>query len=489
MVSLAHLNALYAAACLQATAATDHPTPALSWSPFNTFRLQILAGKMYQSTYEEGVDAVVNSGMRDAGYEVIGTLCTGFVGRDSNGKLLENRTLWPTGLKAFGEYVHSKGMKFSAYTGAALHGCCGAKFGSKGYEAIDMATFAEWGADAVAVDYCGGDVYHVRDEYQKYVDGIAKSSNPDMKLSVFNLGLGRAWTWAPQMGAPNWRFTSDIANSWRSTKHRIGVLDMVDVAESIPDLNKHTGPSTGSYAMYDQLVVGVPPGNPAPEEPGMTLTEQQSQFSMWCMFRAPLIAGNDVRNMNSDVKAILLNPETIAVNQDLGEEFARRIDVGHQPWRGDLHANVLAPSEMQWARRLANGDVAVLVLNRDDSKTQKATVHFGDFLDGMPGGKYRVRDLQARRDLGEHCENIGISLAPHQTAFLRLSLVDAECAPAPSPTPPSGGCESKLRSLCKSEMTVTSRCEQCAQSHENELRKAGCTTPMVKAICTPGSFV
>lgn len=148
------------------------------------------------------------------------------------------------------------------------------------------------------------------------------------------------------------------------------------------------------------------------------------------MFSSPLWAGNDIREHNKDIDAILLNPETIAVNQDQIGETAWRIDVGRQPWRSDLRANTQSPSLMQWARNLGNGDIAVLVLNRDDSKTQPFELHFADFLDGMPGGKYRVRDLQKRKDIGEHCENISSKLAPHETAFLRLTLVEAECAPS-----------------------------------------------------------
>lgn len=189
---------------------------------------------------------------------------------------MENTTLWPTGMRSFAKFVHSRGMKLGVYTGAAVHGCCNGELGSKGYEDIDMQTFAEWGADAVAVDFCGaGDAkYRVRDEYQKYADAIAKSSNPNMKLNIFNLGFGRAWTWAPQVGASMFRVTADIGNSWYTQAKGIheGVMQVVDVMRNIPDLDKHTGTATGSYPMYGQLAVGVRPGRPGPAETGLTLT-------------------------------------------------------------------------------------------------------------------------------------------------------------------------------------------------------------------------
>ena len=161
----------------------------------------------------------------------------------------------------------------------------------------------------------------------------------------------------------------------------------------------------------------------------MTLIEAQSHFSMWCMFQSPLVATNDVRLGDKDIDAILINPETIGVNQDALGAPPFRIDVGHQPWRGDLRANPREASVMQWARRLANGDVAVLVLNRDDKKTQDVTLYFADFLDGQPGGKYAVRDIQARKSYGQVCEKLGpFPVEPHQTMFARLTPVDSPCA-------------------------------------------------------------
>lgn len=182
--------------------------------------------------------------------------------------------------------------------------------------------------------------------------------------------------------------------------------------------------------MYGQMAVGVPADHPTKGDPGLTLTEAQAHFSMWCMFPSALLATNDVRKRDKDIEAILLNPETIAVNQDPLGKAAWRIDVGYQPWRRASNTNA-----MQWARHLTNGDVAALILNRGDEQTQQTTLHFADFLDGVAGGKYRVRDLQARKDLGEHCGQVDFELAPHQTAFVRLKLLDASCTPSPSPSP------------------------------------------------------
>jgi alpha-galactosidase len=85
--------------------------------------------------------------------------------------------------------------------------------------------------------------------------------------------------------------------------------------------------------------------------------QAQSTFSLWSMFSSMLMATNDVRSRNTDIEAILLNKEVIRVNQD--------------PW--GVSAVRISPSGQcggqQWARQLSNGDVGVLVLNRDDTVT------------------------------------------------------------------------------------------------------------------------
>mgnify|MGYP003303860707 CR=1 FL=1 len=52
------------------------------------------------------------------------------------------------------------------------------------------------------------------------------------------------------------------------------------------------------------------------------------------------------------------------------------------------------PTQLQWARHLANGDVAALILNRDNA-TQHAALKFADFLPGVAGGTVSYSDAQA----------------------------------------------------------------------------------------------
>ena len=144
----------------------------------------------------------------------------------------------------------------------------------------------------------------------------------------------------------------------------------------------------------------VPKNGPTVGDPGLRLVEAHAHFSMWCMFSSPLCATHHVRVRDPEVETIVLNPETIAINLDLAGDVARRINVGVQPWRGDLSGDARVPRVVQWARALYNGDTALLVLNRGPdgscgrepaerglitaNETVSVTAYFADFLDGVP---------------------------------------------------------------------------------------------------------
>jgi alpha-galactosidase len=66
----------------------------------------------------------------------------------------------------------------------------------------------------------------------------------------------------------------------------------------------------------------------------MTYNQYVAHFSLWALLNAPLIAGNDVRTMNDSTRAILLNKEVIAVDQDffLHQGFRLRNDGAQQVW-------------------------------------------------------------------------------------------------------------------------------------------------------------
>lgn len=70
--------------------------------------------------------------------------------RDRRGKLQPDATRFPSGIKALGDYVHSKGLKFGIYEDYGNYTCAGYP-GILGHLKEDADTFESWGVDYVKV--------------------------------------------------------------------------------------------------------------------------------------------------------------------------------------------------------------------------------------------------------------------------------------------------------------------------------------------------
>ena len=116
-----------------------------------------------------------------------------------------------------------------------------------------------------------------------------------MALGMCNLGAGRAYSWAPAMSVnltartpghgswvPHMRLTADIGNYWSgSIPPTMSILSTVDEIQAIDDLWDYgMGNRSGTYPNYGQIPVGVPPGHPTSGDPGLSLVEAQSTFSL-----------------------------------------------------------------------------------------------------------------------------------------------------------------------------------------------------------------
>jgi alpha-galactosidase len=267
-------------------------------------------------------------------------------------------------------------------------------YGSEGHEQQDMDTFAAWGFDAVKIDYCGGRSENLdpATEYGKYRYAIDhNSSGRPMLLNICDGITGAsntAWKWAPGIGQ-SWR-TSDDEDRW-ATGPPYGVLNSLDGNNRHPEAN---GPN--HWNDPDYLL---------PELHGLSLAESRSQFSLWCMMSAPLIAGNDLRGMAYEIKQMLLNRELIAVDQD---------PAGIQ---GTPVAEDVTGLQV-WSKRLSlSGSRAVALFNRTED-VARMTVRFADC--GI-AGQIRVRDLWEHANMGTFTGSYSADVEPHATVVLRLT--------------------------------------------------------------------
>lgn len=360
------------------------PTPPMGWNSWNRFACHIS-----EQTIRATADAMVSSGMRDAGYRyvVIDDCWQG--PRDEAGFITADAQAFPAGMKALADYIHARGLKFGIYSDAGSKTCAG-RPGSQGHEYQDAKTYASWGVDYLKYDWCSTGSRNAEEAYALMSDAL-RSTGRDIVFSLCEWGTAQPWLWAAKLGN-QWRTTGDITDAW-SGKHgySLGLTDIVDLNEP---LWPFAGP--GHWNDPDMLEVG---------NGGMTDSEYRAHFSLWAMMAAPLIAGNDIATMPPATAAILLNREVIAVDQDpLGH-------AGQRVWRsGDREA---------WVRPLAGGRRAVLLFNRGATAAPIAVDRSAlDYPDGM---KLGVRDLWAHRDLPASRSGIRMTVASHGVTMLLLT--------------------------------------------------------------------
>ena len=338
--------------------------PPMGWNSWNHFGCNVNE-KMLRDT----ADALASSGMRDAGYKYLVVDDCWHGERDAHGDIQPDAQRFPSGIRALADYVHGKGLKFGIYSDAGTKTCAG-RPGSRGYEYQDAAQYARWGVDYLKFDWCSTGTQNAEASYATMRAALNHTGRP-IVFSLCEWGTAKPWLWAGDGIGNLWRTTGDITDQWSGKKgYSNGVLTIVDLNEP---LYSYAGP--GHWNDPDMLEVG---------NGGMTTDEYRAHFSLWAMMAAPLIAGNDVAHMSAQTRDILMNKDVIAVDQDPLGHAGRRVRR-----EGDLEV---------WSRELANGDRAVLLLNRGAAAS---AMHFTVAEVGLPEAlELHARDLWSGRDLG-----------------------------------------------------------------------------------------
>ncbi len=367
-------------------------TPPMGWNSWNKFGCNV-SEKLLMET----ADALVASGMKEAGYQYIVIDDCWQVGRDDKGNILADTKNFPNGIKSLADYIHSKGLKLGIYSCAGSLTCQG-KPGSRGYQFQDARQYAKWGVDYLKYDWCSNEGQNAEAAYRTMSDALKACGRP-IVFSICEWGESQPWKWAKGVGHL-WRTTADIRDCYRCKFDwgGVGVLDIIDV---LADLYPYAGP--GHWNDAEMLEIG---------NGGMTHDEYVTHFSMWAMLAAPLMAGNDLRSIDKDTREILTNKEVIAVDQDsLGEQARRFMDMGEQEI---------------WAKPLANGELAVCFLNRTDNvwnlnyDWKKQTIYYATQVN-IHKKEYTVRDLWKHKEIGTTASNTHATIPAHGILMVRLS--------------------------------------------------------------------
>jgi alpha-galactosidase len=365
------------------------PTPPMGWNSWNHF-----ADKVNDADVRAAADALVSTGMRDAGYIYVNIDDTWQGKRDAGGVMHPNEKF--PDMKALAQYVHSKGLKIGIYSSPGPT-TCGNYAGSEGHEVQDAKTYAEWGIDFLKYDMCsfGPEVRkhqaeHPEDPdagkkmmiaaYRKMGDALKATGRP-IVYSLCQYGVDDVWEWGPSVGASMWRTTDDI----NDTYERMALIGFNQAG-----LSKYAGP--GRWNDPDMLEVG---------NGKMTNDEYKMHMSLWALLASPLLAGNDLSRMSDADTQILMNKDVIAIDQDaLGKQGDRLYP------RGDFDI---------WTKQLSDGRIAVGMFNRAwgprDIKFNLADIGF------KTGGN--VRDVWQGKDLG-HKSGIFTSYVPKHGVTLLI---------------------------------------------------------------------
>ena len=355
-------------------------TPPMGWNSFNHFGCAI-----NEALVRETADAMVASGMQAVGYQyVIIDDCWMAPTRDANGNLQGDPKKFPNGMKAVADYIHTKGLKFGLYLDRGTK-TCGGYPGSYGYEVQDANQLASWGVDYVKYDNCAvvGKLYA---DYTKMHEALVATGRP----IVFSMcSWGFPGILVPQLDiAQLWRTSSDIKDNW-DRMIQIGEANNIYAAYAEP----------GHWNDPDMLEVG---------NGGMTDIEYRTHFTMWAFMAAPLIAGNDLQNMDEATKLILTAPEVIAIDQD---------PLGIQ---GTLVSNLSSSNGLEvWSKMLSGSNTrAMMFLNRT-TQAARIVAYWNEI--GLPIGSATVRDLWEQKDLGVYNYGYIANVPAHGVVLLKVS--------------------------------------------------------------------
>ncbi|KAH7397159.1 glycoside hydrolase superfamily [Pyrenochaeta sp. MPI-SDFR-AT-0127] len=373
------------------------PTPPMGWNSYNTWSCSPSEAKIKQST-----QGLIDLGLDKLGYKFVTVDC-GWPSRDrdANGKLQWNSTLFPSGGKALGDYIHGLGLDFGLYSGAGYLQCGSSDLpASLGFEKLDAESFAEWGGDSLKYDNCYATSKTVMVDSSsaeaqsparfQHMAAELDAVNRDIQYFLCQWGIGTdVGDWSAKIGN-TWRISNDIYNAWRSIWR---------ITNQVVPYFKHT--TVGAFADMDMLIVGLN---------ALSAEEERFHFGMWAINKSPLIIGAalDSARLSKTSLEIMSNKEVIAINQDplaKQSQLVRRYTVEEWDiWQGEL-----------------SGSRQVLGIANWKNSSQSVTFD----LASLGIASAQARNVWAAKDLGVISGSQKLDLAGHELRILVLSNIVA----------------------------------------------------------------
>ena len=397
---------IIALAAILASSCCERPQgvkpPLMGWSSWNAYMVDIS-----DSIITHQADLMVEKGLKDAGYRNV-NIDDGFFGyRDERGYMVphpERFPKGPEGMRALVDHIHSLGLKAGIYSDAGDN-TCGSSYnhdlnglgaGLYGHDVVDAERyFNEWDFDFIKLDYCGGqnlklDPEERYREIRRVIDSVATRH---IRINVCRWNF--PGTWVNGIG-DSWRISADIRPVWKSIKYIVG-----------KNLYLSAYAGNGNYNDMDMLAVGynIKPSPFWEEGLGLSYTEEEAHFGIWCIMSPPLLLGCDIEYIPEETMKIITNPELIAINQDrlglqahvvqhVGETYVFAKDI-LEKWGNTRAVALYNPADTSMRFTLTPEEIEMT-------------------------GTLTVRDLNLNADLGE-CSSIEMTLPPHSAKILKVS--------------------------------------------------------------------
>lgn len=361
--------------------------PVMGWSSWNTYFVDIS-----EELIKKQADALVENGLKDAGYKYI-NIDDGFFGmRDSEGRMTYNAKRFPNGMRVVSDYIHSLGLKAGIYSEGGDNTCgsmynaekTGIGAGFYGHDQQDADVyFKDWNFDFIKIDYCGGKELGLceRERYESIVEAIGRTGRKDVSINICRWAYPGYWA---SKIARSWRISPDIQPRWSSVKFIIG-----------KNLYLSAYAGNGGYNDMDMLEIGR----------GMPQNEEEVHFGMWCIMSSPLLIGCDMTAIPDYSLELLKNKELIALNQDV---------LGLQAYvvQRDNDAYVLVKDIVE-----KRGKVRAVALYNSSDSIHEFSVPF-EALE--LGGKVSVRDLVKHKELGTFEKELRYIVQPRSVLICRM---------------------------------------------------------------------
>ncbi|KDR86112.1 hypothetical protein GALMADRAFT_132705 [Galerina marginata CBS 339.88] len=378
--------------------------PALGWNSWNAYGCNINEAKVVAAANQ-----FISLGLKSAGYQYVNIDdCWPLKARDSKTKrIVPDPSKFPDGISGVATQVHNLGLKIGIYSDAGTNTCAGYP-GSLGNEAIDAATFNDWGIDYLKYDNCnvpsnwtdassppGGDWYNSNSaiRYRQMTAALDSVSRP-IQFELCIWGQANVWQWGSRVGH-SWRMGGDASATW-------------SYITSVINTNSQHLSSVNFFSHNDMDMMEI--GNGA-----LTTQEQRTHFAAWAFMKSPILLGTDLSKLSSAQLAIIKNAELLAFHQDS--------NVGTPAKPFTAFSGMPSTSPPEYYSGTSSKGVHVFIINTSGSTATK-TFTFSSVPGLGTSGNFKVHDMWAGTDLsGTHAASstFSVSVAPHDTVAYFIS--------------------------------------------------------------------